>query len=30
LNFDARGFALCPESGERYKFTDGKVINLGR
>jgi UDP-2-acetamido-3-amino-2,3-dideoxy-glucuronate N-acetyltransferase len=30
LNFDREGFALCPESGEKYRLTDGKVIKLTR
>ena len=25
LNFDREGYAICPESGEKYKLTDGKV-----
>ena len=28
LNFDAAGFASCPESGERYKIEDGKVSKI--
>jgi UDP-2-acetamido-3-amino-2,3-dideoxy-glucuronate N-acetyltransferase len=28
LNFDASGFAICPESGERYKLLDGKVSKI--
>ncbi|MGB5024175.1 MAG: DapH/DapD/GlmU-related protein [Saprospiraceae bacterium] len=28
LNFDSDGFAVCPESGERYKLEDRKVIKL--
>mgnify|MGYP002624050710 CR=1 FL=1 len=28
LNFDADGFATCPESGERYQLKDGKVTLL--
>jgi UDP-2-acetamido-3-amino-2,3-dideoxy-glucuronate N-acetyltransferase len=28
LNFDREGYALCPESGEKYKLTDGKVIKV--
>ncbi|MBK6859876.1 MAG: N-acetyltransferase [Saprospiraceae bacterium] len=28
LNFDNDGFAVCPESGERYKLEDRKVIKL--
>ena len=30
LKFDEQGFAVCPESKERYQFSDGKVINLGK
>ena len=29
LEFDEKGFAICPESREKYQFIDGKVINLG-
>ena len=29
LEFDLKGFAICPESREKYQFIDGKVINLG-
>jgi len=28
LTFDKSGFALCPESGQRYKFEDGKVSRI--
>jgi UDP-2-acetamido-3-amino-2,3-dideoxy-glucuronate N-acetyltransferase len=28
LNFDAAGYASCPESGERYKIEDGKVSKI--
>ena len=28
LNFDKEGLAKCPESGELYKFQDGKVSKL--
>ena len=28
LNFNAAGFATCPESGERYKLEDGKVSKI--
>jgi len=28
LIFDSAGFALCPESGERYKIEDGKVSKI--
>jgi len=28
LNFDAAGFASCPESGERYRITDTKVSKI--
>jgi UDP-2-acetamido-3-amino-2,3-dideoxy-glucuronate N-acetyltransferase len=28
LNFNAAGFASCPESGERYKIEDGKVSKI--
>jgi UDP-2-acetamido-3-amino-2,3-dideoxy-glucuronate N-acetyltransferase len=30
LNFDDQGFAMCPESEERYQLQNGKVINLGK
>lgn len=30
LNFDEQGFAMCPESEERYQLQNGKVINLGK
>ena len=30
LEFDGKGFAICPESKEKYQFKDGKVINLGK
>jgi len=28
LNFDEKGFAVCPESGEKYRLKDGKVIKI--
>ncbi len=28
LSFDTTGVGLCPESGERYKYADGKVVKL--
>ena len=28
LRFDADGMAVCPESGERYRLRDGKVVKL--
>lgn len=28
LRFDSDGFATCPESGERYQLTNGKVSKL--
>ena len=28
LRFDEAGFAVCPESGERYKLEDGKVLKV--
>lgn len=28
LDFDAEGIAVCPESGEKYQLTDGKVMKL--
>lgn len=28
LQFDAGGFASCPESGERYRIDDGKVSKI--
>jgi UDP-2-acetamido-3-amino-2,3-dideoxy-glucuronate N-acetyltransferase len=30
LKFDEQGFAICPESEERYQLQNGKVINLGK
>jgi UDP-2-acetamido-3-amino-2,3-dideoxy-glucuronate N-acetyltransferase len=28
LRFDEAGIAVCPESGERYKLEDGKVLKI--
>jgi UDP-2-acetamido-3-amino-2,3-dideoxy-glucuronate N-acetyltransferase len=28
LKFDSDGFALCPESGERYRISDGEVSKI--
>lgn len=28
LNFDQNGMAVCPESGQRYKFSNGQVTRL--
>ena len=28
LHFDAEGIAKCPESGEKYQYTQGKVLKL--
>lgn len=28
LLFDSSGFAVCPESGQRYKFEDGRVSRI--
>jgi UDP-2-acetamido-3-amino-2,3-dideoxy-glucuronate N-acetyltransferase len=28
LNFDTSGFALCPESGDRYKIEEGNVSKI--
>lgn len=28
LQFDDNGFAICPESGEKYKIQDGNVIKV--
>jgi len=28
LNFDTNGEGICPESGERYRLTDGKVTKI--
>lgn len=28
LHFDADGFAVCPESGEKYQLKDNKVIKI--
>jgi UDP-2-acetamido-3-amino-2,3-dideoxy-glucuronate N-acetyltransferase len=28
LKFDSDGFASCPESGERYRITDGEVSKI--
>ena len=30
LKFDEQGFAICPESKERYQLQNGKVSNLGK
>lgn len=30
LAFNKEGFAICPESGEKYQLKEGKVINLGK
>jgi len=30
LSFDDKGFAVCPESNEKYQYSNGKVINLGK
>ncbi|MCX6280962.1 MAG: acyltransferase [Bacteroidetes bacterium] len=30
LEFDKQGYAVCPESKEKYQYIDGKVINLGK
>jgi len=30
LSFNEQGFAVCPESKEKYQLTHGKVINLGK
>lgn len=30
LKFDEKGFAICPESAERYQLENGKVSNLGK
>ena len=27
LEFDEKGFAVCPESNEKYQYNNGKVIN---
>lgn len=29
LQFDEKGFAICPESRERYLLKDGKVVKIG-
>lgn len=29
LSFDEAGFAVCPESGERYQLRDGRVSKIG-
>jgi UDP-2-acetamido-3-amino-2,3-dideoxy-glucuronate N-acetyltransferase len=28
LNFDDNGFAICPESGEKYRIQDGNVLKV--
>lgn len=28
LNFDENGFGVCPESGEKYQLTNGKVVKM--
>ncbi len=30
LDFDANGFALCPESGSKYQLADGKVVKINK
>ena len=30
LKFDEQGFAVCPESHEKYQYVDKKVTNLGK
>lgn len=30
LQFDRDGFAVCPESGDRYQLLDGQCIHLGK
>jgi UDP-2-acetamido-3-amino-2,3-dideoxy-glucuronate N-acetyltransferase len=30
LQFDGKGFATCPESGEKYRIQDGNVIKVNR
>ena len=30
LKFDEQGFAMCPESGERYQVQNGKGNNIGK
>ena len=29
LNFDDKGFAVCPESEQQYQLKDGKVMRMG-
>jgi UDP-2-acetamido-3-amino-2,3-dideoxy-glucuronate N-acetyltransferase len=29
LNFDKKGMASCPESGEKYLLKDGRVSKFG-
>lgn len=29
LKFDKNGMAVCPESGEKYKLENGKVVKIG-
>jgi UDP-2-acetamido-3-amino-2,3-dideoxy-glucuronate N-acetyltransferase len=29
LKFDEKGFATCPEGGEKYLLKEGKVIKIG-
>jgi UDP-2-acetamido-3-amino-2,3-dideoxy-glucuronate N-acetyltransferase len=30
LSFNAEGIAVCPESGEKYRLTDGNVVKTGK
>ncbi|MCX6260207.1 MAG: DapH/DapD/GlmU-related protein [Bacteroidia bacterium] len=30
LQFDDKGFAICPESGEKYRIQDGNVIKVNQ
>jgi UDP-2-acetamido-3-amino-2,3-dideoxy-glucuronate N-acetyltransferase len=30
LQFDDKGFATCPESGEKYRIQDGNVIKVNQ
>ena len=30
LQFDDNGFAICPESGEKYKIQDGNVVKVNQ
>jgi len=30
LAFDKSGFAVCPESGDRYRLEEGRVLKINK